>query len=528
MLAGSVDNHLVNSLLSNHLTENNAFAEVALYSCFFWYNFLPTTAELSQRWLMALSARIPGGSDLTGLCRHKLEGIFDMHGVKIGSRADIPGFLEKLFGDRYFAMDFWALVESLEDMRDKISEEQIRRTVAECVGGWLPKGDPAVAGIDEAFEAHFASRGWSTAKAQPAEAPVEPGLRIIEHVEYKDSMQGSAVAGEQAHPVVELGAAAANSRIDQILSRLELNDHELKLLLESIESRISRLEPHVEELAAQVVSPRGSAAAKGRAIHEHGRLAADRVGQRLAATNVAMGVWGTRIFGRMDSGLEKAGHRFAAMDVAAGRLRSRAIKSLDSGWATVVKAEARGRVAVARAMKQCWAVAMIWVEQRRAMLVHVSTTLGVVACLALVIWLWGRPRGFMARATPVAASSAIVPAAPMSAPPVAAPPVPAATVKTEPAKTQPASVPSPDPPAEAITAPTPAVANVSAQVGSEAEPSNEVRTAATKVTVAKRGDYTAPPWIKWYDDDGAPATPAKGSGGESPSKTAQAAQDDAR
>ena len=285
---------------------------------------------------MALSARIPDGTDLTGLCRHKLEGIFDMHGVKIGSRADIPGYLEKLHGDRYFAMDFWALVESLEGMRDRISEEQIRRTVAECVGGWLPKGDPAVAGINEAFDAHFAGRGGSAAEAQAA---AEAGLRIIEHNDSMEDAAGpniSTGAAEQARPIVELGAAAASGdlgRIDQILSRLELNDHELKLLLESIESRISRLEPHVEELTAQVARPHRSTAAKRGAIQDHGRLTFDRAGQRLAATNVAVGIWGTRIFGRMDSGLEKAGRRFAAMDVAAGRLRSRAIESGDSAWA---------------------------------------------------------------------------------------------------------------------------------------------------------------------------------------------------
>ena len=349
---------------------------------------------------MALSARIPDGSDLTGLCKHKLEGIYDMHGVKIGSRADIPGFLEKLHGDRYFAMDFWALVESLEGMRDRISQEQIRRTVAECVGGWLPKDDPALTGIDEAFAAHFAGRGGSAAEAQAAEA----GLRIIEHTENRDSLQDAAGTGR---PIVELGAAAASGdlgRIDQILSRLELNDHELKLLLESIENRISRLEPHVEELTAQVVGPHGSAA-KRRAIQQHGRLAADRVGQRLAATNVAVGIWGTRIFGRMDSGLEKVGRRVAAMDVAVATWRLQLIKSGELGLARMVKAEERGRAAAARGMKRCWAAAMHWVEQQRAMLVHVGTTLGVVACLALVIWLWGRPRGYMVRATPVAASS---------------------------------------------------------------------------------------------------------------------------
>ncbi len=502
---------------------------------------------------MALSARIPDGSDLTGLCRHKLEGILDMHGVKVGSRADIPGFLEKLYSDRYFAMDFWALVESLECMPDKISEDQIRRTVAECVGGWLPKGDPALAGIHEAFDAHFAGRSRSTTKAQLAEA----GLRITEHteqVEYKDSLQGAAGDGEQRQPVVELGAAAASGdlgRIDQILSRLELNDHELKLLLESIESRISRLEPHVEELTAQVVRPQGSAAPKGRPIQQHGRLAVDRVGQRLTATNIAVGVWGTRIFGRMDSGLEKAGRRFAAMDVAAARLRLQAIKSLDSGWASAMKAEQRWRAALivaalaaASGMKRRGAAAMNWIEQQRAMLTHVGTTLGVVTCLLLVIWLWGRPRGYMVRATPVAASSTV--AVPTAA--VRTATTPAVAVKTEPAETEPVSVPTAQTPAEAKTEPassstaqTPAEANVGAQAGSEGEPASDVRTVATKVSIAKRGDYTAPPWIKWYDEDGAEGSApraatagkagtsvAAGSSGGSPTKGAPAAKGTAR
>jgi hypothetical protein len=492
---------------------------------------------------MALPARIPDGSDLTGLCRHKLEGIFDMHGVKIGSRADIPGFLEKLYSDRNFAMDFWALVESLEGMRDRISEEQIRRTVAECVGGWLPKGDPAVAAIDEALDGHFAGRGGNTADGLQ-EAPGQAGLRIIEHNDSMEDAAGpniSTGAAEQGRPVVELGPAAASGglgRIDQILSRLELNDHELKLLLESIESRISRLEPHVEELTAQVARPQRSTAAKRGAIQDHGRLTFDRAGQRLAATNVAVGIWGTRIFGRMDSGLEKAGRRFAAMDVAAGRLRSRAIESLDSGWASVVKVEARWRpaviaavLAVASGMKRLWAAVMNWVEQQRAMLMHVGTTLSVVACLLLVIWLWGRPRGYMVSATRVAASST----APVPAAAVPTPAVPVAAVKAEPAETESVSSPTAEPPAEANTAPTPAAptpaeANVGPQVGSEDEPASEVRTVATKVNVAKRADYTAPPWIKWYDEDGAEnaAGKAKASRGESAAKGAPAAKDTAR
>lgn len=472
---------------------------------------------------MALSARVPDGSDLTGLCRHKLEGIFDMHGVKTGSRADVPGFLEKLHGDRYFAMDFWALVESLEGVRDRITEEQIRRTVAECVCGWVPRGDPALTGIEEAFNARAASREASTGRA--TETPAEPGLRIVEHLEQNpasmadhpaamDDVAASTNTVYQTPPTVELEASAASGnlgKIDQILSRLELNDHELKLLLESIESRISRLEPHVEELTSQVIRTQRPVAASisrastGRTLAEYSRQTADRAGRQLAATNVAVGSWGSRIFSRMDAGLDKVGERFAVMDATAKRWGSGVKQRVEPATASLKKAGARTRAAVARATSaaatgtmKCRAAATDWFERRRAMLVHVSTTLGVVACLALVIWLWGRPRGYMARATPVAASSTAPAPAPAITAPVAALPTPEA---------------KPDP----QTAPEPAAEASSTQPTSA--PPEEVEAAVVAVSgvqrIAAKGtlareSYTAPPSIKWYNEDGTeqPAAPA--------------------
>ena len=91
---------------------------------------------------MAVPARIYDALELLNLCRHKFEGIFDMHGVRTGSPEDVPEFLKKLHDDRYFAMDFWGLVGSLEGIGDRISERQIRRSVMDCVcGEWLPSDD---------------------------------------------------------------------------------------------------------------------------------------------------------------------------------------------------------------------------------------------------------------------------------------------------------------------------------------------------------------------------------------------------
>jgi hypothetical protein len=446
---------------------------------------------------MALSALIPDGPDLTGLCRHKLEGIFDMHGVKTGSRADVPGFLDKLHGDRYFAMDFWALVESLEGIRDRISDEQIRRTVEECVCGWVPRGDPALAGIEESFDARAAKMGESIARA---EAPVEPGLRIVEHDAMAEDAAALDIATSELYqnpPVVELGTSTASGslgKIDQILSRLELNDHELKLLLESIESRISRLEPHVEELNAQVNrTQRPVATSTGRTIAEYSRQTADRAGRQLAATNVAVGSWGSRTFRRMDSGLEKTGQRFAAMDVAVKLWGSQVKRRAEPALARLTEARAQGRVAATKAtsaaasgMMKCWAAAMDWLDRRRAMLTHVGTTLGVVACLALVIWLWGRPRGFMARATPVAASSTA---------PATAPAMPTAAAKPDAQNAQ-------EPIGRGEEAPSTARASAAGSVEPPVGTGSGVQRVAAKMNVEKTASYTASPWIKWYAEDG--------------------------
>ena len=483
---------------------------------------------------MALSARVPDGSDLTSLCRHKLEGIFDMHGVRTGSRADVPGFLEKLYGDRYFAMDFWALVESLEGVRDRISEEQIRRTVAECVCGWVPRGDPALTGIEEAFDARAASRAPSTPPA--ADAPFEPGLRIVEHLEgppasmadHADSYLAAnpAYSVERTSSVVELGAASGSlGKIDQILSRLELNDHELKLLLESIESRISRLEPHVEQLTSQVVRKQRPVATStghastGQTIARYSRQTVDRAGRQLAATNVAVGSWGTRLFRRMDIGLEKTGQGFAAMHVLVKLWGRKVKRQADPALARLAQAGTRGRVAVASAtsaaasgLVKCRAAARDWVEQHRAMLVHVSTTLGVVACLALIVWLWGRPRGYMVKATPVAASSNAAAPAPVAPAPVAPAPVAPAAVPTAAAATKPdAEKPGAEnPDVQSAQEPidhAPAASSTQMTAPPEqAEPAvataSGVQGLAAKVNVEKAGSYTAAPWIKWYSEDG--------------------------
>jgi TonB family protein len=236
------------------------------------------------------------------VCRHKFEGIFDMHGVKIGSPEEIPRFLEKLRTDRYFAMDFWALVSSLEGWSDRITEAEIRRTVVDCVcGEWVPADDPIFLEIERAFksrvcDAFQTGKPWQQdpldveRRAAVPAPPLGPDPAAAPMVfELADAgvmeNEGGLSSPEHDGGVVELGSSfpeSSSHRMDLALSRLELNSYELKLHLDSIDSRMSRLEPHLEELVLQVVKSLGLGAAEderarsGFAVAAQGELAEPR------------------------------------------------------------------------------------------------------------------------------------------------------------------------------------------------------------------------------------------------------------
>lgn len=73
----------------------------------------------------------------------KFRTICVMHGVQIGSRADLPGFMQKLMEDRHLAMDFWAFVGKLSSREGgEFSDDQVLAIVTEgVVGGELPEED---------------------------------------------------------------------------------------------------------------------------------------------------------------------------------------------------------------------------------------------------------------------------------------------------------------------------------------------------------------------------------------------------
>jgi hypothetical protein len=259
----------------------------------------------------------------------------------------------------------------------------------------------------------------------------------------------------QERPVVELGNVGISSaaHIDQVLSRLEMINLELKLHLNDIDSRVSRLEPNLEELKTQVVRSLGLAATVEASMRAVPAVEPQWAPEEMAAP-VAEPQWASEEIA-VEPAVPVANEGRAAAAVEAATLRdSSEPRVSDDVWPAV------DWVGKAHSLRGVW------------------TSFGVAACLALILWLWGRPRAMVNEVAPVATSSPAV---------VAAPKAPAAK----------------EPSASAIKAQV--QAEIDATIHKAAAPDDSANLAEdavakipAKAREAKGDDYIAPPWTKWY------------------------------
>jgi len=185
-----------------------------------------------------------------------------MHGVPFGSPGDLPGFMRKLAEDRHFAMDFWALNGALSSREGgQLSDEQMLSIIVEGVAGREIRdsdGDlkkvvddltSLLAGVDIQRPPE-----QSDARKIPISPPPrrDPASGVIRE-EFGEAHAGTP---EVPHP---LGEA---------LSRLEQNNRELKQYLTNIDRRMSRIEPHLEELTSKVSSVSSTASSTTEPVHE--------------------------------------------------------------------------------------------------------------------------------------------------------------------------------------------------------------------------------------------------------------------
>jgi TonB family protein len=221
-----------------------------------------------------------------------------MHGVQIGSRTELPGFLQKLLEDRHLAMDFWAFIGKVSNREGgQLSDDQMLGVVVEGITaselsledtGLEPTVDDLramLAGVDihgpeqspvvmapfprpepssteqtafpqiDAESQHNDGRVWTHA-AESARA-TESAVSAESFTSPTNSQATPArkkADGDSDRPVV-LPAAAVPLHLDEARLRLELT-RLVQEYFENIDKRIAKLEPHPEGTVATAVTPR--------------------------------------------------------------------------------------------------------------------------------------------------------------------------------------------------------------------------------------------------------------------------------
>jgi TonB family protein len=202
----------------------------------------------------------------------KFRVVCTMHSVEIGSRTNLPGFMQKLMEDRHLAMDFWALVGKLSDREGgELSDDQILAVVVEGVtGSELSDEDAEVkrivgdlramlSGVDiqspgqgQVEPAPFQRNEASQQELQEGQQQQDDSeLRIHEVESPKPSnSRGTSMPGTVAGEATRKAALPTTPppQLDEEFLRRELT-RLVQLYFDSLDKKRSRLEPSVDELA---------------------------------------------------------------------------------------------------------------------------------------------------------------------------------------------------------------------------------------------------------------------------------------
>jgi TonB family protein len=212
--------------------------------------------------MMSAHVNTPQKDESLDLYVKKFQSICDMHHVPLGSPEDFPGFMQKLAEDRHFAMDFWALTGRLSSREGgQLSDEQMLAVIVDSITGRDVHDADGVfkklvddlarllAGVDL-----YGPTEQSDVKTVALPSVFPPGTGSQGFAEDVKRVAGKepSTTDADSHPLSEA------------LLRLEQNNLLLKEHLDSLDNKVSRIEPHLEELTS-IVSSASSPSPKERA-----------------------------------------------------------------------------------------------------------------------------------------------------------------------------------------------------------------------------------------------------------------------
>jgi hypothetical protein len=215
-------------------------------------------------------------------CVRKLQSICAMHGVHVGSRVDLPGFMKKLVEDRHLAMDFWAFVSKVSNREGgDLSDDQLVALIVEAItndevwhedGGLKKTVDDLramLAGVDTQTPVEIAPFPRSDSSSHRSSDPNShrssdssshrsgdsnshrrdeplptPDAETIKRWESQAAFKP--VTPDAVDKVADRSAASPEpARLDEEFLRLELT-RLVKQYFEDMEKKMYRLEPHPE------------------------------------------------------------------------------------------------------------------------------------------------------------------------------------------------------------------------------------------------------------------------------------------
>jgi TonB family protein len=197
----------------------------------------------------------------------KFRSICMMHGVQMGSRTELPGFMRKLVEDKHLAMDFWAFIGKLSDREGgELSDDQMLGVVVEGItdseisdedGGQMRTVNDLramLAGVDIQSPQHTPVEMAPFPRSE-AVSPRDEVQQLWTHAEEsstKPSNSQPPLTREKSNGNVDHAAVLPSTpppQLDEALLRLELT-RLVQQYFDNIDKRISKLEPNAEGAAS--------------------------------------------------------------------------------------------------------------------------------------------------------------------------------------------------------------------------------------------------------------------------------------
>jgi len=185
----------------------------------------------------------------------EFQELFRKHEVSFGSPQDFFQLAPKLAYDDKFRADFSELTKSIGQREEgRLTLTRILTIIAIAMGGEGIEKLGSASAVPISLVVVFLAGvgGWS--EAEPAESAEKPVRTAKTREELEGLKLEQRLAGTKDFEGLTASLFGEPAMVREALSRLEMNTLALKVHLDSIDSRMERIEPHLDDLTSRFTS----------------------------------------------------------------------------------------------------------------------------------------------------------------------------------------------------------------------------------------------------------------------------------